>query len=272
MGGQILMGQTMKSLESCDSGWKLMHEGVDGTQQVLMVDEVISSAPLRDVTLHLAPRPAGAVLHAAQQLRYRDFLTVVLIVKAEDLFADNWIYIHEPGVKVGHIQNFKSWSPEMVPDASCSCYGLEYFCFEGDGLWPSSDEDLIELAKQEFAAIGLCSPEKISDGCVMRQAKAYPVYDDEYARHVGTLRTAIAGSYPGLHVVGRNGMHKYNNQDHAMMTAMLCVENIAAGQPLYDLWQVNEDAAYHEVGQAGVERALASGLRQVPMRRPASVV
>jgi protoporphyrinogen oxidase len=272
MGGQILMGQTMKSLEANDSGWKLIHEGVDGTQQVLMVDEVISSAPLRDVALHLSPRPSEAVLHAAGQLRYRDFLTVVLIVKADELFEDNWIYIHEPGVKVGRIQNFKSWSPEMVPDASYSCYGLEYFCFEGDGLWTSSDEDLIALAKQEFAAIGLCQAAQISDGCVVRQPKAYPVYDDEYARYVETLRTAIAASYPGLHVVGRNGMHKYNNQDHAMMTAMLCVENIAAGRALYDLWQVNEDAAYHEAGQAGVERALSSGLRQVPMRQPASVV
>jgi protoporphyrinogen oxidase len=160
----------------------------------------------------------------------------------------------------------------MVPDPTFSCYGLEYFCFEGDGLWTSSDETLIELAKQEFAAIGLCAPDKVVDGCVVRQSKAYPVYDDQYAQHVETLRHAIASSYPGLHVIGRNGMHKYNNQDHAMMTAMLCVENIAAGQAIYDLWQVNEDAAYHEAGQAGVEQALTTGLRHVPIRRQASVV
>lgn len=130
----------------------------------------------------------------------------------------------------------------------------------------------MELAKQEFAAIGLCSPDQVVDGCVVRQPKAYPVYDDNYALHVETLRRSMAASYPGLHVVGRNGMHKYNNQDHAMMTAMLCVENIAAGQSVYDLWQVNEDAAYHEAGKAGVESALATGLRQVPIRRQASVV
>jgi protoporphyrinogen oxidase len=272
MGGKVLMGRTVKGLHCHGQGWRMIHQGADGQQDILMVDEVVSSAPLRELTLHLTPRAPQPALQAAQQLRYRDFITVVLIVKDEALFDDNWIYIHEPGVKVGRIQNFKSWSPEMVPDPSYSCYGLEYFCFEDDGLWSSHDEALLELAKREFASIGLCSLDKVVDGCVVRQPKAYPVYDDNYAQHVETLRHTLASFYPGLHVVGRNGMHKYNNQDHAMMTAMLCVENIAAGQELYDLWQVNEDAAYHEAGKAGAENALSTGLRQVPIRRQASVV
>jgi protoporphyrinogen oxidase len=166
---------------------------------------------------------------------------------------------------VGRVQNFKSWSPEMVPDPAMTCYGLEYFCFEGDGLWTTSDAGLVELAKKELAKIGLAGAEDVVDGCVVRQPKAYPVYDDDYATHVNTLRTELAEHFPTLHLVGRNGMHKYNNQDHAMMTAMLCVENILAGRPVYDLWRVNQDAEYHEAGTAGAQAA-ASGLRAVPAR------
>ena len=207
-------------------------------------------------------------LQAANGLRYRDFLTVVLMLKDRQVFDDNWIYIHDPSVKVGRIQNFKSWSPEMVPDPSMTCYGLEYFCFEGDGLWNSSDADLIERGKQELAKIGLAKPEDVLDGCVVRQPKAYPVYDDDYARNVNIVREELESNYPGLHLVGRNGMHKYNNQDHAMMTAMLCVRNILAGANVFDLWQVNQDAEYHEAGKAGEQAATAgaSGLRLVPTK------
>ena len=189
----------------------------------------------------------------------------MLILKDRDQFRDNWIYIHDPSVKVGRVQNFKSWSPEMVPDPGLNCYGLEYFCFEGDGLWASSDADLIALAKRELAQIGLAAAVDVLDGCVVRQAKAYPVYDDRYAEHVEVIRRELEANYPRLHLVGRNGMHKYNNQDHAMMTAMLCVENITAGQPVYDLWRVNQDAEYHEAGGAGAQ-AGATGLRTVPTR------
>jgi protoporphyrinogen oxidase len=146
-----------------------------------------------------------------------------------------------------------------------TCYGLEYFCFEGDGLWNSSDADLIAQAKRELAKIGIAKPEDIVDGTVVRQPKAYPVYDDDYARHVNTIREELARNYPNLHLVGRNGMHKYNNQDHAMMTAMLCAKNIVADEALFDLWQVNQDAEYHEAGKAG-EQAGATGLRAVPTR------
>jgi len=168
-------------------------------------------------------------------------------------------------VKVGRIQNYKSWSPEMVPDPAYSCYWLEYFCFEGDGLWNSSDAELIELAKRELAHIGVAKTEDITDGCVVRQRKAYPVYDDQYAQNVAIIRQEIEQRCPNLHLIGRNGMHKYNNQDHAMMTAMLTVENILAGRPVYDVWCVNQDAEYHEGGVAS-EQAGASGLRMVPAR------
>jgi protoporphyrinogen oxidase len=211
----------------------------------------------------IEPRPVSA--SAADKLRYRDFITVALVVDKPDLFPDNWIYIHEPSVRVGRIQNFRSWSPEMVPDDKLSCLGLEFFCFEGDGLWTSTDEDLIALAKRELAVIGLATEDEVKDGCVVRQKKAYPVYDDEYKMHIDTIRADIAEHYPTLHLVGRNGMHKYNNQDHAMMTAMLTVRNILAGETVYDVWNVNEDAEYHEAGESSAEEALKS-VRHVPRR------
>ena len=145
------------------------------------------------------------------------------------------------------------------------CYGMDYFCFEGDGLWASDDDALIALARRELVTLGLADAEDIVDGTVVRQKKAYPIYDDDYRAHVDVLRHAIAKDYPNLHFVGRNGMHKYNNQDHAMMTAMLTVENIIQGEQIYDVWQVNQDAEYHEAGQAG-QSSTGLGERLVPAR------
>jgi protoporphyrinogen oxidase len=187
------------------------------------------------------------------------------MIKADDMFPDNWIYIHDPSVKVGRIQNFRSWSPEMVPDQDTACVGLEYFCFAGDGLWTSSDEDLIELAKEEMAYLKLATPETVIGGVVVRQEKAYPIYDDAYKTHVAAVQENLESRYPTLHMVGRNGMHKYNNQDHAMMTAMLTVKNIQAEARIYDIWNVNEDAEYHEAGTEGEIAALASE-RLVPQK------
>ena len=224
---------------------------------------MISSAPLREIAQALSPAPTDALTTAARQLGYRDFLTVALVLKERQRFADNWIYVHDSSVKVGRIQNFKSWSPEMVPDASLTCYGLEYFCFEGDGLWTSTDATLIERASDELVTLGLADRADVLEGCVVRQKKAYPVYDDAYATHVQTIRDELAQRYPNLHLVGRNGMHKYNNQDHAMMTALLTAENIVAGRAIHDPWRVNEDAEYHE--EVGGNHG-ASGLRAVPTK------
>jgi len=269
LGGRIQMGRKVIGCHY-DEGmgdWTVTHVAPDGGLARLGARHVISSAPMRSLVRGLSPHVSGTALAAANSLKYRDFLTVVLIVRDRDRFSDNWIYIHDPSVLVGRIQNFKSWSSEMVPDASLNCYGLEYFCFEGDGLWNSSDEQLIERAKSEIAKIGLASPVDVVDGCVVRQPKAYPVYDDEYAMHVAAVKDELDTRFPTLYLVGRNGMHKYNNQDHAMMTAMLCVENIKAGRQLYDLWRVNQDAEYHEAGSAGDSRPLTgAGLRMVPVR------
>jgi protoporphyrinogen oxidase len=268
-GGEILMGHRLERMtwDPKRELWTIAVEGPDGAR-LFTARHVISSAPMRELMASITPRPASAADAAA--LRYRDFVTVALVVDKPDLFPDNWIYIHDPSVRVGRVQNFRSWSPEMVPDEKLSCLGLEYFCFEGDGLWTSSDAELIALARRELARIGLAREDEVKDGCVVRQKKAYPVYDDAYKAHVDAIRADIAAHYPTLHLVGRNGMHKYNNQDHAMMTAMLTARNILAGEQLYDVWAVNEDAEYHEAGHGGEHEALAS-VRQVPKRvRPAA--
>ncbi len=258
--GQVLMGHALDRVASIGPnddgfGWSMTTTSKAGTAQIRAKD-VISSAPMRELSKRLHPLPQSTL--QADNLRYRDFLTVALMVKSEDLFPDNWIYIHDERVQVGRVQNFRSWSPEMVPDEDMACVGLEYFCFEGDGLWSSSDEELVELAKHEMSVLGLCDPAQVTGGAVVRQEKAYPVYDDEYEANVDAMRMELEEKHPSLHLVGRNGMHRYNNQDHAMMTAMLTVENILAGSRVYDTWCVNEDAEYHEAGDEGAEAAIPS--------------
>ena len=268
MGGKLEMGckVTRCSYDEASGSWTVEYKDRQDDLQTIEAEHVISSAPMRQLVCGLSPAVSERTKRAAQSLKYRDFLTVMLILKDRQMFDDNWIYIHDPSVKVGRVQNFRSWSPEMVTDPDKVCYGLEYFCFEHDGLWDSSNSDLIELARRELIKIGLAREGDLIDGCVVRQKKAYPVYDDDYARHVAIIRQELDDRYPNLHLVGRNGMHKYNNQDHAMMTAMLCVENILADTKLYDLWQVNGDAEYHEAGPAAAEGTIGTGLRLVPTR------
>jgi protoporphyrinogen oxidase len=263
-GGKVLRGRTVSGVSrAADGTWTVTALDGEGREERFQADHVISSAAIRDLSAALQPAPPAAVKAAADDLKYRDFLTVALVVKDRGRFDDNWIYIHEPGVKVGRIQNFKSWSPELVPDPTLNCYGLEYFCFEGDDLWTSDDHALVDLARRELVQLGLAGEDDVVDGHVIRQPKAYPVYDDAYQQNVDTVRAWIEREAPGLHLVGRNGMHKYNNQDHAMMTALLTAENILAGHAKWDVWQVNQDAEYHEAGE---DRGRALTERLVPAR------
>jgi protoporphyrinogen oxidase len=267
-GGSVVMDRAVTGLAfDRDSGlWTVTAESGDGARITYVARNVVSSAPVRELMGMLSPTPLS-LLHA-RQLAYRDFLTVVLIGRSDIGLPDNWIYIHDPAVKVGRVQNFRSWSPEMLPDPDSTCLGLEYFCFEGDGLWEAGDEELIALAKREIAHVGLMRGEDVADACVVRQAKAYPVYDDSYADNVAMVRLDLTTNYPGLHLVGRNGMHKYNNQDHAMMTGLLTAMNIVAGEIRHDVWQVNEDAEYGEAGASGAQEALKSE-RLTPRRAAA---
>jgi protoporphyrinogen oxidase len=253
MGGEIRLGRSVVGcrFDSLSKSWIVTARTAASEEEEYRGQHLISSMPMRQLVAQIQPPLPEAALAAAQSLRYRDFLTVGLILRAQDRVTDNWIYIHDPGVKVGRVQNYKSWSPEMVSDPSYCCYGLEYFCFEGDGLWSAPDCELITLAKKEIEQVNLGLEVDVVDGCVIRQPKAYPVYDDAYLQHVATIRHALEEHCENLHLVGRNGMHKYNNQDHAMMTAMLTARNILAGERKFDVWAVNQDGEYHEAGEAG---------------------
>jgi protoporphyrinogen oxidase len=212
--------------------------------ETLTPSHVISSLPLRTTVGITEPEAAGEVRDAARGLRYRDFLTVLLVFQGEDLFPDNWIYIHEPGVQVGRIQNFKSWSPWMVPNDTDASIGMEYFCFEGDELWNMADDDLVEMAKGEIEQLGLGRAQDVKFGFAVRVHKAYPIYDGEYAERVQIIRGWLEG-ISNLQQVGRNGLHRYNNSDHSMLTAMRAVDNILLGTQ-HDLWAVNAESVYHE--------------------------
>ncbi len=217
---------------------------IDGRREVVEGTDFISSMPLTEFVKRLDPPPPSSILDAARNLHYRDFLTVCLVVNRKHLFSDNWIYIHDPAVKVGRIQNFKNWSSDMVPDTNKTSLGLEYFCNEGDELWNLDDDLLIELGKREVDQLGLANYADIDEGCVFRVPKSYPVYDSGYRDHLATLRQ-FTDSLDNFQTVGRNGLHRYNNQDHAMLTGMLAVRNLLDGEK-HDLWNVNADEEYLE--------------------------
>ncbi len=221
-----------------------------GGQQVHECNAVISSMPIPRLVQAMDPPAPTEVLRAASGLKFRDFLTVALVVPLEDGFPDNWIYIHSPEVAVGRVQNFGSWSPQMIPEPGKTCLGLEFFVNEGDELWVSSDDDLIALGTREMATLGLLDPTRVEKGYVVRMPKAYPMYDAFYKENVDTLRGWLAECTRNVHPVGRNGMHRYNNQDHSMYTAMLTVENLVNGTS-HDVWEVNVEADYHEELKAG---------------------
>jgi protoporphyrinogen oxidase len=216
----------------------------EGAVTVYPCTHVISSMPLPELVRAMDPPAPPAVLAAADGLRFRDFLTVALVVPEECAFPDNWIYVHTPDVAVGRIQNFGAWSESMVQPGR-TCLGLEYFVFEGDELWERPDDELVALAARELAAIGLVPADRVEAGYVVRMPKAYPVYEEGFAERVALLRAWLAEHAPNVHPVGRNGQHRYNNQDHSMLTAMLAVENLL-GVGHHDIWSVNVDADYHE--------------------------
>lgn len=260
-GGTVSMGRTVTAVRHAANRVQAIEtRSEDGRHTVLTGTHFLSSMPLRELMECWDPAPPPAVLEAARALKYRDFIQVALIVRTPDLFPDNWIYVHSPNVKVGRIQNFRAWSEDMVPRPGYTCLGLEYFCSEGDGLWTMADRDLVALATKELDQMGLARSGQVEDGCVVRAPKAYPVYDDHYQQHVLTIRRYLE-QFPNVQVAGRNGMHKYNNQDHSMMTALLAARNIVGER--YDVWSVNTDAEYHEEDRG---RATAGRLVPFPLR------
>ncbi len=217
--------------------------GIQGATETVPVDELISSMPLATLIRRMEPAPPDVVVEAGRALRYRDFLTVCLVVDKRDVFPDNRIYIHDPDVRMGRLQNYKNWSVDMVADVNKTSLGAEYFVNVGDDLWEMEDSELVELAARELQGLNLVARERVEDGVVYRQRKAYPIYDDSYRDHVRQLAEHVE-SIENLQTVGRNGLHKYNNQDHSMHTAILAVENLFGGK--HDVWAVNSDDRYHE--------------------------
>jgi protoporphyrinogen oxidase len=231
---------------------KIRHEGgravevtatSGGATTTYPCDDVISSMPFSQLLAIMDPPVPAEVAAAAGALSFRDFLTIALVVPEKYSFPDNWIYIHDPGVKVGRIQNFGSWSPYLIKEGR-TCLGMEYFVFEGDDVWSMPDDELVELGKRELTKLGLVDAGKVEAGYVVRMPKAYPVYDEHYKAHLAVMRGWLEEHAPNVQPVGRNGMHKYNNQDHSMLTAMLSVENIFGAT--HDTWEVNVEEEYHE--------------------------
>jgi protoporphyrinogen oxidase len=243
-GSEIVFGAKVVRIRHRDGAAYEVVAEVDGQERAYPCSHVISSMPFRSLIRAIDPPVPDDVRKAAEGLTYRDFMTVALVVPVEFSFPDNWIYIHDPAVKVGRIQNFGSWSPYLVKEGR-TCLGLEFFVNEGDEMWTKSDEDLIEQGKRELQALGLADASKVEAGYVVRMPKAYPVYDEFYKDNVNVLREWIAAHAPNIMPTGRNGMHKYNNQDHSMMTAILSVDNIFGAHN--DVWSVNVEERYHEV-------------------------
>jgi len=242
-GGRVLMGaETIRlELDGRRVGRVVVRQG--GETRAVAARHVLSSMPLDELIARLDPPPPEDVREAARGLAYRDFLIVGLFVQRENLFPDNWLYVHTPGVRVGRIQNFGNWSAAMVPVAGQTGLGMEYFCSRGDDLWEMPDADLIGMATRELGTLGLADPAEVRDGVVVRQEKAYPVYDGQYRCHLDVIRRYL-GTLENLQTIGRNGLHRYNNQDHSMLTAILAVRNVLGER--HDLWEVNTERSYHE--------------------------
>jgi protoporphyrinogen oxidase len=247
-GGTVRLESRLTTIKVVDGKARSVVYRHDGVDTELATSHVISTMPMRELVHTLSPPPPPEVLAAADGLHYRDYLTVALVVPESRSFPDNWIYIHAPEVDVGRIQNYGSWSPYLVKDGH-TCLGLEYFVFEGDDMWEMADDDLIALGTKELGLLGLAEPGDVEAGYVVRVPKAYPYYDFAYKANVDTIRRYLEAHAPNVHPVGRNGMHKYNNQDHSMYTAMLTVENIFGAS--HDIWSVNVEEEYHESGSTG---------------------
>jgi len=246
-GGEVHLQRSVTSLRHHDGRvTAVCVRHAAGHEEILHPEHIISSMPLRSLVRQLDPPPPADVLAAANSLKYRDFILVGLVVDKPNLFPDNWIYVHSPAVSVGRIQNFGNWSSEMLPDPErSSSLGMEYFCSVGDPLWSLTDAELIDLATREFHTLNLAAGAHVRHGVVIRQPKAYPVYDADYRRHVATIRDWLAGLH-NFESIGRNGQHRYNNQDHSMLTGMFAAQNLQNPNTITDLWDINLERSYYE--------------------------
>lgn len=240
-GHKIVLNSKVKKIEKYETNtYKVILE----SGEVFEAEHVITSMPLASLPSTIYPNENKETKLSGESLKFRDFLSVALVLDVEDAFPDNWIYIHEPGVKVGRIQNYGSWSPYLIKEGM-TCLGLEYFVNENDNMWNSSDDDLIELAKGELEYLKIIDTGKIKNGYVVRMPKAYPVYDLEYQQNITVIRRWLENNHANIHPIGRNGMHRYNNQDHSMVAGVLTVRNIL-NKETNNIWEINVEDEYHE--------------------------
>jgi protoporphyrinogen oxidase len=242
-GGEVLMNSEAVRLQHTANRVHSIIVRQGGKETSFQSGNIISSIPLDELINLFDPPPPEAVIQAANRLCHRDFILVVLILNQTTLFPDNWIYVHSPEVKVGRIQNFKNWSAALVPDLNKTSLGMEYFCSEGDELWNLADTELIQIAKQELQNLGLSPMSSVEDGIVFRQKKAYPIYNSEYLQNIEIIK-GFLGTIENLQTIGRNGLHRYNNQDHSMLTAIMAVKNLFGENN--NLWTVNTEPSYYE--------------------------
>jgi protoporphyrinogen oxidase len=252
-GGEIHMGWKVDAVH-CEGGRVVSIDAVNaaGERQKFGGDYFFSTMPMKELVAAMDAEVPAAVREVSEGLQYRDFITVGLLcerLKVQEtdggLLKDTWIYVQEPDVLLGRLQIFNNWSPYLVADGDKVWIGLEYFCYETDALWRMADEELKQFAIAEVAKIGIVDADAVLDGHVVRVPKTYPAYFGTYDRFE-ELR-AFTDGFENLFLVGRNGMHKYNNQDHSMLTAMTAVDGIVAGHVnKATLWGINTEQEYHE--------------------------
>jgi protoporphyrinogen oxidase len=258
-GGRVWLGTAVESVHRRGRRVVAVTVRRGGRRRTVPAAHVISSMPIGRLVRCLEPAAPAHVREAADGLKYRDFLIVALIINRAHLFPDNWIYVHTPRVRVGRIQNFKNWSPAMVPDPNKTCLGMEYFCNRDDDLWRMEDAQLMHLAMREAEALGLANSSDVEDAYIVRQPKAYPVYDGDYRRHLDVLKAYLA-RFSNLQPAGRNGLHRYNNQDHSMLCGLYAARNVLGAN--YDLWEVNTERSYQE--EQRVEKPARHGRAAAP--------
>jgi protoporphyrinogen oxidase len=242
---KILLSSRVIEISKEDGKYKIKIDSGDEFE----AKNILSSMPLAHLPKTIKPAPENKVLDSGKNLKFRDFLSVALVIDEKDAFPDNWIYIHDPGVKVGRVQNYGSWSPYLVKEGK-TCLGLEYFVNIGDELWSMEDKKLIDLAIKELEQLSLIKANSTLEGYVVRMPKAYPVYDLDYSNNINEIEQWLSNEHKNIYPIGRNGMHRYNNQDHSMMTAVLSVRNIILGEK-NNIWKVNVEEDYHEEISSG---------------------
>ncbi len=243
LGVEFHMNSDVVSIEHKDGKIVSVTTDSGGTHRIEVGQACLSSMPLNLLVERLDPKPPDEIIQAANELSYRSLLTVNLLLNQAETVPDNWIYLHDERVRAARVQFYKNWSPQMVPSADKSVIGMEYFCTEGDELWQTPEEELEKIAINDLAKLNIADPENIFDSFIVRYAKAYPVYDEDYRRRLGIIRNYLSG-IDNLHPIGRYGQFRYNNMDHSILTAHYAVRRINGEE--IDPWSVNVEAEYHE--------------------------